>query len=261
MRSLSRTPATDVAGDERVHRRVLAVGAAVGVFGISYGVLAVAAGLPAWLTILSSLVVLAGGAQFAFIAVIAAGGAPLAGVASGLLLNLRFIPFGVALAAHLPAAPLGRRLLDGYLLVDESVAVGLSGPPAGTPYRFRLTGWAVLVTWVLGTAVGAYGGRLVDPASFGLDAAFPAGFLALLAPWLRTGAGRIAALVGTALALALTPVAPPGVPIVAAGLGAFVAMAITADAQAAPPARDDAEDGPTAGVTDGRGTGDGEVER
>ena len=224
MRSLSRTPATDVAAHERVWRRALALGAALGVFGLSYGVLAVAAGLPPWLTVLSSLLVLAGGAQFAFVAVIAAGGAPLAGVVSGLLLNLRFIPFGVALAANLPPAPLARRLLDGYLLVDESVALGLSGPPAGTAYRFRLGGWMVVVTWVLGTALGAYGGQLVDPERFGLDAAFPAGFLALLAPWLRTRAGQVSAAAGVGLALLLTPITPPGVPIVAAGLGAFAGL-------------------------------------
>lgn len=224
MRSLSRTPATDVAAHERVWRRASALGTAVGVFGLSYGVLAVAAGLPPWLTVVSSLLVLAGGAQFAFVAVIAAGGAPLAGVVSGLLLNLRFIPFGVALAANLPPAPLGRRLLDGYLLVDESVALGLSGPPAGTAYRFRLGGWMVVVTWVLGTALGAYGGQLVDPERFGLDAAFPAGFLALLAPWLRTRAGQMSAAAGVGLALLLTPITPPGVPIVAAGLGAFAGL-------------------------------------
>lgn len=222
MRSPSRTPAPATPPEERAGRRAMALGAAVGVFGLSFGVLAVAAGLPPWLTILTSLLVLAGGAQFAFIAVIGAGGAPLAATVSGLLLNLRFVPFGLALAPRLPAAPLWRRLVDSYLLVDESVALGLAGPAEGTARRFRLGGWAVVVTWIGGTTVGAYGGQLLDPERFGLDAAFPAGFLALLAPWLRTRAGQVAAVAGVLLALSLTPVAPPGVSIVAAGLGALV---------------------------------------
>jgi predicted branched-subunit amino acid permease len=224
MRSASRPSTSPAHPDDRVGRRAVALGAAVGVFGISFGVLAVAAGLPPWLTILTSLVVLAGGSQFAFIAVIGAGGAPLAATISGLLLNLRFVPFGLALAPRLPAGSLPRRLLDSYLLVDESVALGLAGSPEGTARRFRLAGLAVVITWIGGTAIGAFGGQLLDPERFGLDAAFPAGFLALLSPWLRTRAGRVAAVTGALLALALTPVAPPGVPIVAAGLGALLGL-------------------------------------
>lgn len=240
MRSPCRTSASPVRPDDRVGRRAAALGGAVGVFGLSFGVLAVAAGLPPWLTVLTSLLVLAGGAQFAFIAVIGAGGAPLAATVSGLLLNLRFVPFGLALAPRLPAGPLWRRLLDSYLLVDESVALGLAGPPEGTARRFRLAGWAVVITWIGGTALGAYGGQFLDPERFGLDAAFPAGFLALLAPWLRTRAGRVAAGTGALLAVALTPVAPPGVPIVAAGLGALLGLGMTDDPVERAPAGDTA---------------------
>ena len=75
---------------------------------------------------------------------------------------------------------------------------------------------------------------------FGLDAAFPAGFLALLAPWLRERPGQVAALVGTVLALTLTPITPPGVPIVAAGLGAVAALWVT-------PASRAPHDGPLGG--------------
>ncbi len=227
MRSLPRTrPGPGVDADVVALRRSLAMGAAVGVFGISYGVLAVAAGLAPWLAVTSSLVVLAGGSQFAFVAVIAAGGAPMAGAVSGLLLNLRFVPFGVALAAQLPPASLRRRLLDSYLLVDESVALALAGPRESTGHRFRLAGWTVVGTWVVGTGLGATLGPLIDPGRFGLDAAFPAGFLALLAPWLRTRPGQVAAVTGVGLALVLTPIAPPGLPIVAAGLGACAGLLV-----------------------------------
>jgi predicted branched-subunit amino acid permease len=214
--ALRRDPATE---------RALTVGAAVAAYGLSYGVLAVAAGLSPTLATLSSVAVLAGASQFAFVGVLAAGGNPFAGAVSGLLLNLRYLAFGFAITPHLPRERLPRRLVDAYLVVDESVALALAGPGHDARRRFRLTGVIVVVAWIGATAVGAYGGSLLgDPEALGLDAAFPAGFLALLAPWLRHRAGRVAAAVGAALALVLTPVTPPGVPILAAGLGALVAL-------------------------------------
>ncbi|MFO7960731.1 MAG: AzlC family ABC transporter permease [Nitriliruptoraceae bacterium] len=214
------------------------VALAVGAYGLSYGVLAVAAGLSPAVATLSSLLVLAGGSQFAFVGVLALGGNPFAGAVSGLLLNVRYVAFGLAIARALPAGSLRRRAVDSYLIVDESVALALgkAGPMPSEPSarqrwsvevvrRFRVVGWSVVIAWIATTALGAYGGRLIaDPEVFGLDAAFPAGFLALLAPWLRTARGRIAAAIGVLLALGLTPIAPPGVPIIAASLGGVVAL-------------------------------------
>jgi predicted branched-subunit amino acid permease len=206
------------------------VGLAVGAYGLSYGVLAVAAGLSPLTATVSSLIVLAGGSQFAFVGVLAAGGNPLAGAMGGLLLNLRYLAFGFAIAPHLPPGPTWRRALDGYLVVDESVALALAGPVDQIGRRFRVVGGTVVTAWIGATALGAFGGRLLgDPAALGLDAAFPAGFLALLAPWLRQRRGRVAAAVGVLLALVLTPITPPGVPILAAGLGALVALRLPAE--------------------------------
>jgi predicted branched-subunit amino acid permease len=223
-----RGPDEDRAGGRRpdpVVSKALPVGAAVGAYGLSYGVLAVAAGLSPLVATLSSLIVLAGGSQFAFVGVLAAGGNPFAGAVGGLLLNVRYLAFGFAIAARLPSSSLPRRLLDGYLVVDESVALALAGPHRDAARRFRIVGVTVVITWIGATALGAYGGALLgDPEALGLDAAFPAGFLALLSPWLRRRSGRVAAFVGVGLALGLTPVAPPGVPILAAVLGAVVAL-------------------------------------
>lgn len=203
------------------------IGLAVAAYGLSYGVLAVAAGLSPLLATLSSVVVLAGGSQFAFVGVLAAGGAPLAGAAAGLMVNARYLAFGFALAPHLDGGGRWRRAADGYLVVDESVALALARPDDAPARRFRVTGWTVAIGWILATAVGAYGGALIgDPRALGLDAAFPAGFLALLAPWLRTRRGRVAAAVGAALALGLQPLVAPGVEIVAAALGAVVALRV-----------------------------------
>ena len=218
-----------------VFAKAIPVGLAVGAYGLSYGVLAVAAGLSPFLATVSSVIVLAGGSQFAFVGVLAAGGNPITGAVGGLLLNLRYLAFGFAIAPHLPTGRLWRRMLDGYLVVDESVALALADRTDGVARRFRTVAYTVVATWIGATAIGAYGGRLIgDPATFGLDAAFPAGFLALLAPWLRTRQGRVAAGAGVALALILTPVTPPGVPILAAALGAMVAMRVSAEPRPIP---------------------------
>jgi predicted branched-subunit amino acid permease len=235
-------------GPDPVWSKALPVGAAVAAYGLSYGVLAVAAGLSPLVATLSSVLVLAGGSQFAFVGVLAAGGNPFAGAVGGLLLNVRYLAFGFAMAPRLPHASLGRRLVDSYLVVDESVALALGGPHRDAARRFRITGVTVVVAWIAATAVGAYGGQLLgDPERFGLDAAFPAGFLALLAPWLRRRSGQVAAVVGTTLALGLTPIAPPGVPVLAAALGAVVALRVT-DA----PGRAEPTDDHAAGAAEGR---------
>jgi predicted branched-subunit amino acid permease len=233
MRPLNRTPPVPSRRPLGL-AQTIPVGLAVGAYGLSYGVLAVAGGMSPLLATLSSLVVLGGGSQFAFVGVLAAGGNPMTGAVGGLLLNVRYVAFGLAIAPHLTAAPhlaaasLARRARDAYLVVDESVGLGLAAPPGQVARRFRVVGATVAITWIGATAVGAYGGQLLgDPEVLGLDAAFPAGFLALLAPWLRDRPGQVAAVVGTTLALALSPIAPPGIPILAAALGAVVAMRIT----------------------------------
>jgi predicted branched-subunit amino acid permease len=218
----------------------LAIGAAVGAYGLSYGVLATAAGLSPLVATLSSLLVLAGGSQFAFVAVLAAGGNPLTGAVGGLLLNLRYAVFGLAVAQALPRGPLPRRLADAYLVVDESVALALGAAARGASptvvtRTFRRIGLAVSVAWIGMTGLGAFGGQLIgDPRALGLDAAFPAGFLALLAPWLRTPPARRAAVAGALLAVALTPLTPPGVPIIAAALGALAGLVGRPSGTAAP---------------------------
>lgn len=199
---------------------------AVGVFGVSFGVLAVAAGLSAVAAVAMSLFVFAGGSQFAAIGVIAAGGGPVAAVASGLLLNARYAPFGISVAPFLSGGPL-RRALAAHLVIDESVALALARRDTDPGRVFTITGVALGVTWIAGTAVGALAGSAIgDPAALGLDVAFPAGFLALLAPLLDRARTRAAAVAGAAIAVALLPVAPPGIPVLAAGLGALAGFAL-----------------------------------
>lgn len=222
MRAASEVPAPESAG---LLGRAATIALAVATFGVSYGVLAVAAGLTPALAVGSSIVIFAGASQFALAGAIAAGAAPVVGVIGGLLLNLRLLALGAAVGARLPAATLPRRLLDGYLLIDESGAVALSGPVAGTARRLRVVGTAVWIGWVGATALGAYAGDLLgDLERYGLDATFPATFLALLAPWLRERRAALTALLGAAVALLAWPWAPPGVPLMLAVLAVLPSL-------------------------------------
>ncbi|MHA6794929.1 AzlC family ABC transporter permease [Pseudonocardia bannensis] len=205
-------------------RDALALAAAIGVVGASFGALAAAAGVPVPLTIAMSLLVFAGGSQFLVVAVIAAGASPVAAVAAGLLLNARHLPFGLAVSGVVgdrwPA-----RLLGAHVLIDESVAFSRargSGPRARTAYW--LCGGLFFVFWNVGTVVGVLAGSAVpDPGAFGVDAAFPAGLLALLLPALRRADARRVGFGSAAVALLATPFLPAGLPVIIGLLGLVLA--------------------------------------
>ncbi len=208
------------AADESTYRagvrRVAPIALTVGIFGISFGVLARSADMGAAASIAMSATTFAGSAQFAAASVLAAGGGVGAAVVAAALLNARYAPISVT-AAHAFQGSVWRRLVEAQLVVDESWVV--SRRADGRFDRRVLLGAGLLlyVCWVAGTAVGAVaGGALADPSSLGLDAAFPALFLALLVSQLASRRALAAALTGGAIALALLPVAPPGVPIIAA---------------------------------------------
>ena len=201
----------------------LPVIAAVGVFGVSFGVLAAAAGFPAWLAVVMSATVFAGSSQFAAVSVLGAGGSPAAAVLSGVLLNSRYLATGAVAAPVLPGRRVGKWLL-AQLVVDESYAVGVGAGTAGVPEPRAMvgTGAGLWVAWVLGTALGGWLGPVLgDPQRLGLDAAFPALFVALLWPMLRDRAGLRAAVAGAAVAVALSPFTPAGVPLAAAAVTGF----------------------------------------
>jgi len=158
----------------------------------------------------------AGAAQFAAASVLRDGGSVLAAVAAAVLLNARYLAISVSVAPAFRGSHL-RRLLEGQLIVDESWAVAQIG--GGRIDRRLLVGAGLLLfpCWVGGTALGVFGGdALGDPKRLGLDAAFPALFLALLVTLLVSRRVFLAALAGGLIALALLPVAPAGVPVIAA---------------------------------------------
>lgn len=198
---------------------------AVGLFGVSFGVLASASGgmggIPA---VVMSMSTFAGSAQFAAASVLGAGGQPAAAIAAALLVNARYLPIGISVARFLHGGPLAR-FLQGQLVVDESWAIAAQGGGRFNGSRLVGAGLVLWLAWVGGTLVGVIGGdALGDPASLGLDAAFPALFLALLVPQLTRRRAVAAAVGGAAIALALVPFTPTGVPIIAAAAAALIGL-------------------------------------
>src|SRR5918994_1895257 len=162
------------------------------------------------------------GASFGALA--AAGGDAAAAVAAGLLLNLRHLPFGLAVGDTVGRG-WAAKLVGAHLLVDETVAFSRArpaGPRARAAYWF--CGLLLFTVWNIGAAAGmAAGSAVPDPDAFGVDAAFPAGLLALLMPALRRPDARRVGLAAAVLALLATPVLPPGLPVLVGLLGLLVA--------------------------------------
>ena len=204
-------------GDERrgVLRAALGIAVYAGAFGASFGAVATGAGLSVAQTMVLSLVMFSGASQFAFTGVAAAGGSAGAAVAAALLLGLRNAFYGVPLAGILDPRGVGR-LGTAHFVIDETTAMAVGQRTRSLQrYAFWATGLSLCALWQLGTLVGALVGQAVDPSDFGLDAAAPAVFLALLWPGLKRREARWVALAGAAVALALVPIAPPGVPVLA----------------------------------------------
>jgi len=207
-------------------------------FGISYGVLALSVGMGSLAPTVMSAATFAGSAQFAAASVLGGGGSATTAILAALMLNARYLPLGVTVAPWLEGG-IWSRLLHAHLMVDESWAIASEGQGRWNPRVLLAAGAGIWVAWVLGTAIGVVSGdALGDPSTLGLDAAFPALFLALLAPQLRSqdrstfvagirlGASppAVAALLGAAIALVLTPFTPAGVPIIAAGAACLIGL-------------------------------------
>ncbi len=227
--------------DRGTLRAISLVCLADAIVGASFGAITVSGGLPAWVPVVMSLLVFAGGAQFAAAAVMIAGGSPVAAVLAGLVLNARLLPYGFTISDAIAARPAQQpalqpalkpaqkpalqpaqqptrwwtRLLGAHVITDESVAFTMrQTDPGKRRAAFWISGIGLFVCWNAAVALGVVAGKAMpNPDSFGLDAAFPAVILALVLPSLRDRSTRNAALIGAALAVALTPVLPAGLPV------------------------------------------------
>ena len=206
---------------DRVLRDAVSIGVATGVYAVSFGVLSVAAGFSVAQTCVMSVVAFTGASQFTFVSGMAAGGGVAAALPPAVLLAARNGIYALSLGSVLRRGR-WRRAVDAHLVIDESTAMAhAQDEPHDKRRGFLLTAVAIFVCWNAGTAAGALaGGVLGDPKAYGMDAIFPAVFLALLAPQLRSREAVRAAIAGAVIAAALLPVAPAGVPVMAAVFGA-----------------------------------------
>ena len=192
----------------------LTLAGAVGLFGVVFGVGFVAVGGTVLQACVMSLLVFTGASQFSAVSVIGSGGAGAA-LGGASILAARNAVYGLAMSRVIGGS-LGRRLVAAQLTIDESTAMATAQDrPVARRYAFWATGLAVYACWNLATLVGALVGSAIDPKTFGLDAAFPAGYVAMVAPHLRH-AGRSPGVLGAAICLVLTPFTPIGVPVLCA---------------------------------------------
>ena len=208
--------------EDRVRRDAFSIAVATGVYAVSFGVLAVAAGFSVAQTCVMSLATFTGASQFMFVSVIGAGGSAAAALPPAVLLAARNGIYALSLGSVLRRGP-WRRALDAHLVIDESAAMAhAQRDPVLRRLGFVWTAVGIFVFWNAGTLAGALaGGMLGDPATLGMDAIFPAVFLALLVPQVRTRSALWAAVAGAAIAIALLPNSPAGVPVMAAALAAL----------------------------------------
>ena len=211
----------------RAVRDGVGVGVAVGLSGVAFGAASITAGLSVAETCALSLTAFTGASQFALIGVVGAGGNLLVGTAGALLLGGRNTLYGLRLSRLLQVRG-PRRLAAAHAVIDETTAVALAQPdPAAARAGFLATSVSLFGVWNLMTLAGALAAnRIGDPKAFGLDAAVPAAFLALLWPRVSNGdpRRRWIAVAGAAAAIAATPVLPPGVPVLLAALTALAGV-------------------------------------
>ncbi len=202
----------------------IAFGIVAAVLSLSFGVLAREIGFSALGAVVMSAVVFAASAQFAVVSILAGGGGAASAVAAAALMNSRFLPMGVAIAPSLPGGWL-KRAAQGQTVVDSSWAMSSLGD--GRFDRWFLFGATApqYAGWIGGTMIGALGGDVLgDIDALGLDAVYPAFFLALLFAELSGRRARLVALGGALIALALVPFAPAGIPVLAASVAALYGL-------------------------------------
>ena len=207
-------------------RDSLSVSLTVGAYGVAFGAAAVANGFSILQSCLLSLLTFSGASQFAVVGVLGAGGTALSGIATASLLGIRNGLYGVIMAPRLKVKGF-KRIVAAQITIDESTGVAL-GQEVRSPEAMRqgvwLTGFGVFIFWNLFTLAGALGAQAMgDIRAWGLDSAVPAAFLGLVWPRLKTNGDRLLAIGCALFAVAMTPILPAGLPIIAT---AFIAVAV-----------------------------------
>jgi len=208
----------------RVVSASVTLGAVVGVFGIVFGVGAVSAGGSVLQACVMSLLVFTGASQFTAVSVIDGGGTTGSAISSSMLLAARNGVYGLTMARHLEGS-VARRLIAAQLTIDESTAMATAQTDRRSrSAAFWITGLSVYLFWNLGTLIGAIAGSSLNPETYGLDAALPAGFVAMVAPHFFTPNGRLAGVIGGLICLVTIPFVPVGLSILCAGVAVLVGV-------------------------------------
>jgi 4-azaleucine resistance transporter AzlC len=198
------------------------IGIAAGLFALSFGVLARTSGMGWTAPLVMSATTFGGSAQFAVVSVLAGGGSALAAIVAAVMLNARYAPIGISIASAFRGS-VPKRFVQSQLIVDESWAMTVRRKGGFDLQVFLGAGLLLYVFWIAGTVAGLLLGDVVgDPNRLGIDAAFPALFLALLVPQVRGRLHASAALLGAGIALVLVPFTPAGIPIVAGAAAALL---------------------------------------
>ena len=207
-----------------IYGPALALGFAVFVFAISFGVVCVSAGGSVPKAMAMSLFVFTGASQFSAVSVIAAGGTAASAVAGALILASRNAIYGVAIAPWLTGR-LPYRLAAAQFTIDETTGMTLA---QDTPFRRRRAFWvtaaSIYVFWNVGTLIGALAGSSIDTQKYGLDVAFPAAFVAMVAPLVQSRRAKRVGFAGAVVCLVTTPFLPIGLPIIVAALAALAGL-------------------------------------
>jgi len=224
----------EVARRKDIIRNSIGVGVAVGAYGLSFGALGTTNGLSVLQTQLLSLLLFSGASQFAVVSIVGAGGSAVSAIASTALLGMRNGLYALRLAPLLKVRGV-RRLIAAQITIDESTAMALAqedakdSSHASVKVGFWAAGASVYVLWNLATLIGAVGAQhIADPKQFGLDAAIPAGFAALVAPRLTSRTTRVLGFGCAIAAVAATPFVAPGVPVLIAASITLVLALVSA---------------------------------
>jgi 4-azaleucine resistance transporter AzlC len=199
-------------------------------FGLAYGVGVTAAGLDPWIGASASWTVLAGAAQLTMLSLIEGRAPWVIVVVAGIVVNLRFALYSMALAPAFKAFPARWRFSLPYLMTDQTAALSLTyftehPHPEQRQWYYFAAGLGVAAVWWLGTIVGITLGGSIPP---GLDIAFtvPLVFVVLLVPSLVDRPAMVAALVGAGVTVA-TASLPHGLnTVIGAAAGVLVAAVV-----------------------------------
>jgi predicted branched-subunit amino acid permease len=200
-------------------RDALGIAVASGAYAISFGAISSAAGLTLAQTCALSILMFTGASQFALVGVVGAGGGVWAGAIAAALLGSRNALYGLRLSSILDVRG-WRRPAAAQFVIDETTAMAIArDDPAQSRFAFWATGIALFIFWNIGTLAGGLATHAIsDPKVFGLDAAPPAAFLALLAPRLRAREALAVAIAAAVVAIVVLPFVPAGVPLLLVAL-------------------------------------------